>query len=190
MLAVLSGVIVFTACIPYIIDIIRGRVLPARSTRIMMVLLLGVALLQQHSLGSKWALLLLVGEFTQAVLVFIVSLKYGVGGFTRIDIVCYVLLFADILIWSVTNNSLLGIHITITADLIASAPMLIKTWKNPKSETPLFFWLGALAAFLAIASESVFTYGRLAFPIYLVIVNVIVALLTYRTSPERVPATP
>ena len=185
-LAVISGVLAFGACIPYINDIIAGRVVPARSTRIMFLVLLSLALFQQHDLGSRWGLLFIVGEFAVSIAVFIASIKYGIGGVSRTDIICYSLLFFDVIFWTITRNSLLGIHITILADLIAVFPTILKTIRFPKSETPLFFWLGGFCALLAMFAEPEFTYSHIAFPLYLALVNVFIAALTYRTSHQSI----
>jgi len=51
-LSVISVAIAFGAYVPYIRDILRGKVRPARSTRIMFTVLLLVALFQQRALGA------------------------------------------------------------------------------------------------------------------------------------------
>ncbi len=181
-LAIIAGVLVCLACIPYIKDILAGRVVPARSTRIMFLVLLMLALFQQHDLGSRWGLLLIAGELTQGIAVFIVSIKYGIGGVSRTDVICYSLLIFNVFFWTITRNSLLGIHITILADLIAVFPTILKTIRFPKSETPLFFWLGGFCALLAMFAEPEFTYNHIAFPLYLAVINIFIALLTYRNT--------
>lgn len=61
-ISVIAGLVVAGCFVPYAIDIIHGKVKPARSARIMFVVLLMVALLQQRQLGAGWTLAITFGE--------------------------------------------------------------------------------------------------------------------------------
>lgn len=177
---VVAAIIIMGACIPYIKDILAGKVQPARATRLMFLGLLIVATLQSHDLGSKWSLLLLGGEILQGSLIFILSIKYGLGGLSKLDVACYGLLAIDIVFWVATSNTLVALMLTITADIIACIPTIIKVIKEPKSETPLFWFVGGLAALFAIFAEKNLDFDTIVFPIYLMLINWLVGLLTYR----------
>lgn len=174
------GVILLATYIPYGIDIFKGKVKPARSARLMFVILLSVALLQQHSLGSGWVLAITIGELIGSMAIFGLAMKYGVGGLGRLDVACYVLLFASLVLWTVSDNALLALHLTILVDLIAFMPTLVKTWHAPKSETSLFFAVGAAAPLLGVAASGSYGYSIIAFPLYLAFVNGLEVGLIYR----------
>lgn len=177
---VAAGVIALFACVPYIIDILHGQARPARSTRIMYMLLMVLALIQQHQLGSTWALLLIIGELIQAILILGLSYKFGMGGITRLDMGCYALLAINIVVWQSMNNALIGIYLTILADLIASVPTLYKSYKRPETETAAYFSLGAVSGLLAVFSQINPTYSNIVFPLYIAIINAVVAVLIMR----------
>lgn len=177
---VIAALIILGACIPYIRDILAGKVKPARATRLMFLGLLIVATLQSHDLGSKWSLLLLFGEILQGSAIFILSIKYGVGGLSKLDKACYLLLIVDVVFWVATSNTFAALMLTITADIIACLPTIIKVLKEPKSETPLFWFVGGIAALFAIFAEKHLEFDTVIFPIYLMVVNWMVGLLTYR----------
>lgn len=181
-LGVTSALVVFTAYIPYAVDIIRGKVVPARSARIMLTLLLIVTLFQQQSLGSGWAMAVTVGETIGALGILVLSLKRGIGGLTRLDIICYALLAVSVGLWLKTDNALLAIHITIIADTVAFLPTMVKTWHFPKSETPLFFTIGATMPLLSILAEGNYTYAVMLFPLYLAAINSLEVALIYRSK--------
>jgi hypothetical protein len=178
--AVTSALIIFAGAIPYARDVIAGRAIPSRSTRFMLVVIIFFALVQQHSLGSRWSLLLIAAELTMSIVMFALSLKYGIGGTDKLDLWCYGLLFFNLVVWGTTGSALIAIHITIAADVIACIPTFVKTYRDPTSETPLFWTAGAVAALLAIYAEALPSYGNLVFPIYLFLTNAAVALLAVR----------
>ena len=69
-------VILIAATIPYMIDIVKGRARPARSARIMLLLLIIVTLFQQKGLGTGGALSLTVPETVISVKLVGLAIKY------------------------------------------------------------------------------------------------------------------
>lgn len=137
----------------------------------MLTVLICVALWQQHTLGSGWALAVTLGEVVGSLAILGLSLKRGVGGLTRLDKACYLILAVDMALWLTTANTLLALHLTVLADLIAFTPTLVKTWRFPNSETPLFYVLGTVASLLSVVAVGGYSYGVLLFPLYLALIN-------------------
>jgi len=178
--SVISALLAFVCYIPCGRDILRGRVQTARSSRIMLTLLLVVVLVQQVSLGSGLALAVTVGELIGSLAIMSLSLRHGVGGWQRHEVVCYGLLGVSLVAWLLTSNAFLALHLSIAADLVAFAPTLVKTWRLPASETPIFYGFGALAALLSVFAVPHISYVVVVFAAYLTVVNVVELLLIYR----------
>ena len=187
--AIVSFFVMVGATIPYIADVVSGRAITARSSRIMFVILMVVTLFQQRALGSGWSLTIIVSEAISALMLLGSGLKYGVGGLTRLDITCYLLLVMDIVVWVVTKNSFLALHLSILADFVAFWPTVYKTVKNPQSETALYYVAGVVAPLLAIAAETQRSYNTLAFPIYLAAGNSLEVLLIWGLYSRLVKST-
>jgi hypothetical protein len=186
LLAALAGVIAFYGYIPYGIDIVRGKVRPARSARIMLTLLLLVTLLQQRDLGSGWLLSITVGEVVGALGILVLGIRKGMGGLSIIDVVCYVLLAIDLGLWLSTKHTLLALHLSILADFIAFTPTLVKTWRHPWTETPLYFMTMVIASPLNIIAIGTYRYSIVVFPAYLGVINLLeVIVIFYRQ--HRIP---
>ena len=171
--AVISFVIIIAVTIPYMRDVIKGRARPARAARVMLFLLLIITLLQQHDLGSGYAMTVTFSELLSSALLLGLALKYGVGGLALTDKICYCLLAIDLMLWLLTKNTLLALHLTILADTISFWPTLEKTWRLPQSETKLFFWGGVIAPLFSIAAQNSFTYSVIVFPAYLSVINLV-----------------
>lgn len=179
-LAIASALMIIAVTIPYMIDIVKGRAKPARAARTMFLLLLVITLAQQHSLDSGLAMAVTIGEVISSVMLFGLAMKHGVGGLKRSDIICYVLLGVSLLVWAITSNALIALHLSILADTFAFWPTLSKTWRQPKSETSLFFWGGVIAPLFSIVAEGDFSYAIIVFPLYLSLVNLIEVALIAR----------
>lgn len=171
----------FGAYIPYGSDVLRGKALPARATRLMIFLLLGLSIIQQHNLGSSWTLTVTIGETVGSFGILVLSIRRGVGGMHFLDIACYVLLVIGVLFWWYTRNALFALYGSIFTDLIAFTPTLVKTWYRPKTETPIFYIIGGIAPLVGILGGGVYSYAVILFPAYLVLVNLLeIALIAIR----------
>lgn len=169
--SIAAGLVALYGYLPYAVDTVKGRAKPARSARLMFALLLVITLLQQKALNSGWLLAMTVGEAIGSIAILMLAFRKGLGGLRRIDMFCYMLLAVDILVWHSTGSALLALHLSVLADLIAFVPTLVKTWRQPWTETPLFFVFGTIAAPINILAAGKYSYAVLLFPVYLMLAN-------------------
>jgi hypothetical protein len=183
LLSVIAGLIALAGYVPYAVDIIHGRVQPARSARLMFALLLIITLLQQRDLHSGLVLFMTVGEAVGSLAILGMAIKNGIGGLGKIDVACYILLILDLTIWLTTNHALLALHLSILADLIAFTPTLVKTWREPYSETPIFYITGIIAGPLNVVAAGHYAYSIILFPLYIGLANITeIILIVIRRS--------
>lgn len=138
----------------YVLSILRGKTKPHRTTRVVLFVvsitnLIG-ALAAHAALG---VMLLSFFFFGRSLLLATLSIKHGVGGTSKLDIWCGVIAVFGIVAWVATGVGVWALVFAIVADAVAYIPAIIKTWKAPKSEAPLLYWLEAFAAMLAIAHD-------------------------------------
>jgi hypothetical protein len=71
---------------------------------------------------------------------------------------------------------------SITTDLIAFSPTLIKTWKLPQTEDWRFYLSDVIASFFGLLAITTFDLKTLAFPVYIFLINTtsVVMILTRR----------
>lgn len=179
-LALISFLIIIAVTIPYMIDIVKRRARPARAARSMLLLLIIITLAQQRSLGSGLTMALTVAEVISSIMLFGLAMKYGVGGLSKSDKACYILLGISLVAWWATGNALLALHISIIADTVAFWPTIEKTWRDPNSETSLFFWGGVIAPWFSIAAGGNLAYSVIVFPVYISLANLVEVILISR----------
>src|ERR1019366_5950203 len=176
LLLVLVAAISVGGFVPYAMDVIKGKAKPARSTRLMFTFLLAITILQQLSIHSGFLIVVTASEAVGALVILALAIKRGVGGWAKLDILCYCLLAVDVAVWLTTGSAFIALHLSVLADLIAFTPTFVKTWRHPKSETPLFFVTGVVAPSLNILGAGKFSYGVLLFPAYLAFINLLEVL--------------
>jgi len=116
----------------------------------------------------------------QAILIFSLSIKRGMGGWSRADIFCLVIALFGIVAWQTTNNPALGLYFSILADFTGMVPALIKTYRLPHTENVWFFGLDTIAGLLTLLAVASFTLEQTAYPIYIIIINAVMVFLIER----------
>jgi hypothetical protein len=181
--AILSFVLSFGAAIPYTFDILKGKAKPARSTRVLFLLLIAVTLVVQSREFTSGVLLLTLGELCTQLVLFVLSIKHGIGGLARLDLICYGAFFISLSAYLLTQNARLSLTLLVLTDLIAFLPTIVKIWRDPTTDTWLFFMVGGVAAAIAsLLARNGNSYTEIVFPLYILLTNLLAALpiLFYR----------
>lgn len=168
--------------IPYILSILKGDAKPHRTTRLVILAttcLTTLSLIIQHDQTALWLSLV---STIQAVIIFSLSIKYGIGGWTTRDIACLTIAGIGILAWQTTQNPSMALYFAILADFIGMLPTIIKTLHNPETELWYFFGIDTLAGIFNLLAMPHFTVHTVTFPFYIVCINGLVALLAVRKN--------
>lgn len=179
-LILLSSLIALISPIIYARAIFRGEAKPHRTTRLVLLtitLLSTFALFAQHDTVAIW----LAGvSALQAIFIFILSLKYGMGGYSITDGLCLVVAIIGILFWQITQNPTVGLYFAILADFTGMVPSLIKTYKMPHTEIYMFFLLDVFAGFFNLLAVKQWTASEVSFPLYIMLINLAMVVLVLR----------
>jgi len=175
-----SGVIQVIAVVPYIVSMFRGTTRPNIVTQILWTTLQTIALLAQFSAGASWSvIILIVLTFNTAIVTVLCFFGYGYKKYGPLDFICFGLAILAIILWQVTKEPMVALALSIVADALASLPMIVKTYREPRSE-PVFPWLiTILASFLAAISTTKLDFANLAFPVYMIFIDGTVTYLAF-----------
>ncbi len=169
-----SAILSIIMIIPYIVDIFKKTTKPERASWLIWTVLGLIAFFSQLAKGATDSLWLTAGQTISVLIVFILSIKYGVGGLNQRDIKALITAGIGLLLWLITKEALFALFIVIFIDFVGVFLTTTKAYKDPKSET-ISTWLmsGTSGIFGALAVGS-FSFVLLAYPIYIVIANYIV----------------
>jgi hypothetical protein len=169
--AILSGIIVLIGAPFYAVDIFKGKTKPERTTWFIWSVLGVIAFLSQHALHARWSLVYSGLDALGSLIVFGLSLKYGVGGWTVLDRIALIVATIGVAVALVAHYPLVAILGIILADCAGAALTIRKTYHNPDSETSItWFGVGTSALFGAL-SVGRFRPALLLYPLYLAIVS-------------------
>lgn len=174
-----------TSLLPYIFylrDMFSGKTQPERASWFIWAVLGGIAFFSQLAKGATDSLWLTGVQTLGVIVVSVFSLKYGVGGFMRRDIIALVFAALGLLVWYFTSEAATALFIVIAIDAVGMLLTIIKAYEQPESETFVSWILFCISGFLAIFSIGSFDWVLLSYPIYIALANlsVVIAILMGR----------
>lgn len=176
----ISSLIALASPIVYAKAIFRGEAKPHRTTRLILLLITSLAtasLFAQHNTVAIW----LAGVSTlQSILIFILSIKHGMGGWEKKDLLCLFIAVVGIVLWQTTKNPVIALYASIAADFTGMIPALIKTFHLPKTEVWTFYALDTVAAIFSLMAVKNFTIQEFSYPVYILLINFVMVLLIVR----------
>ncbi|HLH94239.1 MAG TPA: hypothetical protein VKW08_03895 [Xanthobacteraceae bacterium] len=172
LLAILGGIVQILSAIPYVRDMLWGQTRPNIISWSLWTVLQSIALAAQLSAGFSWSVLLLVAmTFNTAVVAVLGSMGYGYRRYGGLDYTCGAIGAAAIVLWLITGEPLVALTLSVAADFIIAIPTVVKTIRDPHSETLLAWFLVAVASALTLLSTTAFTPSNLLYPSYLFLIT-------------------
>lgn len=178
-LGYLSGVIVLIGYIPYVRDILAKKTKPQRTSWFIWLILGGIAFFSQLAEGASSSLWMPGVQTIAVLLVFLLSIKNGMGGFEKRDKISLVLAGLGLLIWILSKEAIFALLMTIFADLMGGILSVIKSYEEPESETMITWVCDAISGLLAALAVGSFDVVLWLYPMYILLINlaVIVAII-------------
>lgn len=166
------------SAVVYIRSIYQGISIPQRMTRFLMLVITGVMTVSLWAEGDTSGVWLAFVSFMQALFVWALSFRYGMGGRNRLDFICLTMCFVGIGVWLWSGEALLGLLASIIADLAACMPSLHKTVRLPHTESLMYYALDTVAGVLIIAAGP-YDWRAVLFPAYIAAINLAFVVIIY-----------
>ena len=185
-LGIAAAVLSLSSNIPYILDTIKGVTQPHRVSWGIFFLLNIISLANQAAAGATSSLWL-IGAFTLSTLtIFSLSIKNGVGGSSKLDLIALFGSLAGVIVWQLIDSPTASIVANIIAGGIAGFPTIVKAYRKPESETKIKWFFGAIAGLLAALSVGELNVVLLLLPLDVFLYQgSIVVILILRDSKKR-----
>lgn len=176
----ISSILALISPIVYARAILKGEARPHRTTRLVLLIITALttaSLFAQHNSVAVW----LAGVSTfQSIIIFALSLKWGMGGYSKSDIICLIIAFVGIILWQITKIPVVALYFAISADFMGMVPAIIKTYKFPHTEVYLFFLLDVFAGIFSLMAIRQWTVAEVSYPVYILLINLIMVLIIIR----------
>lgn len=152
---------------PYLFDILRGKTKPQRITWFIWTVLGFIAFFSQVSLGAHWSLLYVGLNAAGNLAVFLLSLKFGVGGWKRLDIFALLIAGIGVAISLAAKAPLAALAGSIIADFAGAALTLYKSYFQPSTETSSTWFFAGTSSLLAAFAVGSWSFSLLLYPVYM-----------------------
>jgi len=182
---IISTILALISPVIYSIAIIKGKAKPHRTTRFVLLIITSLTTASLFAQGNKVAIWLAGVSTLQSVVVFILSIEHGMGGWARTDIICLLSALLGIILWQITKNPVVALYFAISADFIGMIPALIKTYHFPKTEVWTFYLLDVFAACFSLMALKKWAPEEYSYPVYIMLINFLMVLLIIR--PKQKP---
>jgi hypothetical protein len=173
-LGIIGGLFGLVSYAPYIKDILLLKVKPQRATFLIWSILGAIVFFSQLAKGASNSLWLPGLETFGAIAIFILSIKYGVGGFNKKDYMALFIALIGLIIWYFTKEAAVALYLVIFVDASGLYLTIHKAYVLPKSETHLAWILSAVGGVFSLISVGSFSIILLSYPIYLIFGNLAV----------------
>jgi hypothetical protein len=96
------------------------------------------------------------------------------------DYVFFGLGILGLILWQVLDMPIIALVCAIVADLSFGLPTIIKTYKDPSTETPFVWATATISGLLSLFAVQSFAFHEVAYPLYLFIYDTLVLLLVLK----------
>lgn len=179
--AVIAALLAIAGNLPYMWDIVRGRVKPHPYTWFVWSIVSCIVFFGQVAKGAGWGALPTGASEIFTIFIFLFSIKYGFKGVTWTDTVFLIVALLGLVPWVLTKDPTISVVIAVGIDLVAFAPTLRKTWLKPVTETPVLYGSNVLRHVLALCSLQAYNIATALHSVAMIIANTsMVAIILVR----------
>ncbi|MFH1089280.1 MAG: hypothetical protein V1716_02550 [Candidatus Uhrbacteria bacterium] len=165
----------------YAKETLLGRTKPNRVTWLMWSSAGLIASIAAFSDGVRWAALPVFMAGLTAFLIFIASFvnPKAYWKLETFDYICGACSILALILWWVTKEPIVAIIFAVASDGFAATPTIIKSWKFPETEFVKTYMVALFSAATSFFALKTFSFSELAFPIYLIFVNILLIGASY-----------
>jgi hypothetical protein len=176
---ILAGILQLVASAPYVRDILRGSTKPQRATWTIWTTLSFVVLASQWASGATWSLALTIGQAFSCGVIFVLAIRRGVGGVSRVECALLAIAALGIAGWQLAGDPAVATCSVVVADLIGVALMLPKTYRQPGSETLSTYAIGVVSTVFALLAVDSLAPSLLIYPLYILVADAAVVAIIF-----------
>jgi hypothetical protein len=171
---IVSAVLIVASGPSYVLSTIEGETKPHRVTWFIWAILGVTALVSQIALGASWSLLFSGVDALGSLAMFVLALKFGVGGWSPLERMSLMVAAIGIGVSLEVQQPIVALIGVIVADAAGYALTVRKAYEHPESETKLTWLLIAASAACGMIAVGRWQIDLLLFPLYLALASLCV----------------
>ncbi len=182
--AVIAALIAIGGYVPYFRDCFTKRVKPHPYTWLVWTIVTAITFFGQLEKGAGIGVLPTGVSLFFSFSVFIFSLRYGFKYVVKTDKYYLAAALLGLIPWAITKDPTVSVVIAVSIDVIAFVPTIRKTWKKPKTETPILYGSNVLRHIFALLSLQSYNVATTLHSIAMIITNsIMTGIILFKKSP-------
>ncbi len=130
---IFAGITSFLAFFLYYVSILRRKTSPNRATWLILTVVGALIASSYYEIGARETIWVAISYVLGPFIAFLLSIKYGEGGWTRFDKFCLAGAIISLIFWWLSGLALITLLINIFIDFLGILPTIKKSYLNPKS---------------------------------------------------------
>ena len=177
---VIAGILSFSAYLFYIVAIIKGTTKPSRATWFIWAFIGLVLAISYKASGAEDTIWVPISEAIAPTIIALLSIKYGVGGTDKVDVLAFTGSVFSLILWWIFNSPVIALVSNLAIDFFAALPTVKKSWTNPEEENRFAWTITTIANVFNIFAIDKFIFAIIIYPLYTIIIDGIVTAELYR----------
>jgi hypothetical protein len=173
----ISAILSIIMIIPYVRDILLLKTKPERASWFIWTVLGFIAFFSQMAKGASDSLWLTGGQTLAVFIIVLLSIKFGVGGFTGRDIKALIVAGIGLIVWYLTKEASWALLIVIIVDGAGTLLTAIKSYEDPESETLSTWVISGTSGIFGALAVGILNPILLIYPLYIVFANYLIVLM-------------
>jgi len=154
LLGQISGLFLIGGYIPYILELIKGKTVPNRTSWLIWSLSTILLLWSTHKTGTTEAIWVPVADALGCTIIFLLSIKRGTGGWAKTDLISLGVCVVSIILYFMTENALFILLLNLIIYTSGYIPTIQKSIHHPEEESFSawsLFMIGVVLNLLTVA---------------------------------------
>lgn len=134
-IGIISGLFLIVGYIPYTYEIFKGTSVPNRASWFIWSLSTATILIGVHETGTNEAIWVPIADAIGCFLIFILSIFFGTGGWSKTDKISLFISAISLLIWWYTGDAIIALITNLLIYVSGYIPTIKKSITNPQTES-------------------------------------------------------
>ncbi|MBU1149236.1 hypothetical protein KKI23_04055 [Patescibacteria group bacterium] len=180
----LSSLFVLIGGIPYLKDIYQKKAHPHVLSWIGWGFITALGASAMLAEGSTWVVAILLANTLLCLIIagYSAIKKAGVWSTGIYDYIFFAFGILGLILWLLLDMPIIALICAIVADFSFGVPTIIKTYKDPTSETSFVWITASLSGLFSLFAIHSFTFHEVAYPLYLFVFDSIVLFLVLKIN--------
>jgi hypothetical protein len=162
-----AGALAAVAFIPYVISILRSKTKPSRVSWSIWLFVGVIIFVSYRSVGATTTTWVTISYVLGPLIVVMLAIPYGVGGWGKLDIFCLSGAILGALLWWIYDSPIIALTMNVLMDFCGFLPTIQKSWNKPEQEDRTTWTISTSSAVLNLFALREWKFAFAVYPVFM-----------------------